>query len=85
MMHPSSVQGSDGLRAMRALLDVYRKHNGNALQFNIFDKNMLLDAQKHPDKYAELQVRVCGWNGRFNDLPLSEQNAYIERAGKYTE
>ena len=85
MLHPSSVQGSDGLQAMHALLDVYRKHNGNALQFNIFDEKMLRDAQKHPEKYAELRVRVCGWNVRFNDLPTSEQNAYIERAGKIVE
>ena len=40
----------------------------------------LKDAQRHPEKYENLQVRVCGWNVRWNDLPKVEQDAYIRRA-----
>ena len=40
----------------------------------------LRDAQLHPEKYENLQVRVCGWNVRWNDLTRAEQDAYIRRA-----
>ena len=50
------------------------------MQFNIFDANMLRDAQKHPEKYQNLQVRVSGWNVLWNNLSPKEQNAYIARA-----
>jgi len=40
----------------------------------------LRDAQAHPEKYENLQVRVCGWNVRWNDMSKVEQDAYIRRA-----
>ena len=39
----------------------------------------LRDAQKHPEKYENLQVRVAGWNVRWNDIPRKEQDEYIRR------
>ena len=39
----------------------------------------LRDAQKHPEKYENLQVRVAGWNIRWNDIPRKEQDEYIAR------
>ena len=80
VLHPSAVQGKDGLLAMKALLDVYRKNGGLALQFNLFDAAALRDAQEHPEKYQNLQVRVCGWNVLWNNLSRPEQDAYIARA-----
>ncbi len=80
MMHPATVQGEDGLAAMRTLLKTYMDKHGIAIHFNIFDANVLLDAQKHPENYEGLQVRVCGWNVRFNDIDKKEQDKYIERA-----
>ena len=50
------------------------------IQFNVHDAETLRDAQRHPEKYENLQVRVCGWNVRWNDLPKVEQDAYIRRA-----
>ena len=50
------------------------------VQFTVFSAEELRDAQAHPEKYEDLQVRVCGWNVRWNDLPRSEQDKYIERA-----
>jgi pyruvate-formate lyase len=41
---------------------------------------MLRDAQAHPEKYENLQVRVCGWNVLWNNMAKSEQDAYILRA-----
>ncbi|MBE6611616.1 MAG: hypothetical protein E7632_03890, partial [Ruminococcaceae bacterium] len=80
MLHPSAVAGEEGLRAMKGLLSAYMNGGGMSIQFNIFDADTLRDAQKHPDKYKNLQVRVCGWNNLWNDLSEKEQNAYIERA-----
>ena len=85
MMHPATVLGREGLDAMRALIRTYMDRHGVSIHFNIFDARVLEDAQKHPEKYAGLQVRVCGWNVRFNDLPAKEQNAYIERARRIAE
>lgn len=80
MLHPTAVQGQDGLAAMKGLLDVYLKNDGMSLQFNVFNADTLRDAQVHPEKYENLQVRVCGWNVLWNNLPKAQQDAYIERA-----
>lgn len=80
MLHPSAVQGEDGLTAMRALVDTYMRGGGLAIQFNIFNAEMLKDAQKNPEKYKNLQVRVSGWNVLWNNLSKEEQDAYIYRA-----
>lgn len=79
MLHPTGVTGSDGLAAMKTLLRIYFKHYGLAMQFNVCSPEILRDAQNNPAKYPSLQVRVCGWNVRFNDLAHCEQDAYIER------
>jgi len=85
MMHPATVRGADGLAAMRSVLFSYMRNNGVAMHFNIFDAETLVDAQKHPDNYRGLQVRVCGWNVLFNDIAKREQDAYIERARNISE
>lgn len=56
------------------------RNGGQTMQFNIFNTQTLKDAQKHPEKYQNLQVRVCGWNVLWNNLSKKEQNAYITRA-----
>ncbi|MBO4345361.1 MAG: hypothetical protein J5833_06385, partial [Victivallales bacterium] len=85
MMHPSSVKGADGLAAWRKLLRVYFAGNGVAIHFNIFDASELKEAQKHPEKYKGMQIRVCGWNVRFTEMDKSEQDMYIRRAESISE
>ena len=80
MLHPSAVNGDDGLEIMKSLLFMYMKNGGQSIQFNVFNADTLRDAQKHPDKYKNLQVRVCGWNVLWNNLSKDEQEAYIKRA-----
>ena len=80
MLHPSAVDGEKGFEVMKALLFQYYANSGLIMQFNVFDAEELKDAQEHPEKYENLQVRVCGWNVRWNDLPKAEQDAYIRRA-----
>ena len=80
MLHPSAVEGEKGLQVMRAITEVYHSKGLTLIQYNVFDAEMLRDAQKNPHKYGHLQVRVCGWNIRWNDLPKAQQDAYIRRA-----
>ena len=80
LLHPSVCQGEEGLEAMRALVRVYHRNGGGVIQFTVFSVEELRDAQAHPEKYESLQVRICGWNVRWNDMCKAEQDAYIRRA-----
>ena len=79
-IHPSACEGSDGLTAMKGLLKTYMRGDGQSIQFNVLSADTLRDAQVHPEKYKNLQVRVCGWNVLWNNLPREEQDEYILRA-----
>ncbi|MGN0851813.1 MAG: pyruvate formate lyase family protein [Kiritimatiellia bacterium] len=80
MMHPSACSGAKGREAMKTVVRVFHANGGSVVQFTVFSAEELKDAQRHPEKYEDLQVRVCGWNVRWNDLPKSEQDKYITRA-----
>ena len=80
MLHPTSVRGDEGIRILVSLIRAFIAHGGSGIQFNIFDASILRDAQVHPEKYENLQVRVCGWNVRFNTLSTDEQNTFIRQA-----
>lgn len=80
MLHPSAVQGDDGLEALRGVLKTYCDRGGASIHFNIFSSELLRAARKDPEKYRNLQVRVCGWNTRWVDMSEKEQEAYILRA-----
>ncbi len=80
MLHPTAVQGEEGLDVLYSVLRTYMDKGGQSVHFNIFDASVLRDAQAHPEKYENLQVRVCGWNVLWNNLPKTEQDAYILRA-----
>ena len=80
MLHPSAVEGANGYHVLRGILMTYLKKGGQSIQFNIFNTETLRDAQQHPEKYKNLQVRVCGWNTLWNNMSKNEQDAYILRA-----
>jgi formate C-acetyltransferase len=80
MLHPSVCSGEKGLGVMRTLVEMFHRNGGSVIQFTVFSAEELRDAQAHPEKYENLQVRVCGWNVRWNDLSKREQDAYIRRA-----
>lgn len=80
LLHPSAVSGDDGLDAFLAILKTYMLKGGFALHGNVFDAKILKEAQKNPQKYTTLQVRVCGWNAYFVNLSKSEQDAFIKQA-----
>lgn len=80
MLHPSVCAGDRGLGLMKAIVRLFLRNGGSVVQFTVFSAEELRDAQAHPEKYENLQVRVCGWNVRWNDLSKAEQEAFIRRA-----
>lgn len=80
MLHPSTTCGSEGIDTIIAIIRSHFAQGGMAIQFNIFDRAVLCDAKAHPEKYANLQVRVCGWNVRFIDLAPDEQDIFIAKS-----
>ena len=80
VLHPSAVSGEAGLNAFYTLLKTYFVKGGMALHGNVFNSEDLKKAQKNPDKYKNLQVRVCGWNAYFVNLTKEEQDCFIKQA-----
>lgn len=80
-LHPTAVTGEAGLKIMTALIRTYFAGEGFAIQFNIVDRDTLINAQNEPDKYRNLQVRLCGWNVYFTDLEKEVQDNLIRSLG----
>ena len=79
MIHPATVSGEKGLRVFRTLVERFYAGGGVAMNITVVSPETLRDAQKHPEKYENLQVRVAGWNIRWNDIPKKEQDGFIRR------
>ena len=77
---PSAVRGEDGLEAMYGLLMTFCTRGGHAMHINVFDADTLRDAQANPDRYQDLQIRVCGWNVLWNNISREEQDGFIRQA-----
>ncbi|AYD39936.1 glycyl radical protein [Clostridium fermenticellae] len=76
---PSVVAGENGLDNMANLVRTYFKMDGHHIQFNVVDRETLLDAQKNPDQYNDLIVRVAGYSDYFNNLDRALQDEIINR------
>lgn len=76
---PSNVAGEKGLDNMADLVNTYFNMDGHHIQFNVVDRKTLLEAQKHPEEYKDLIVRVAGYSDHFRNLSKALQDEIINR------
>ncbi|MFX0116289.1 MAG: pyruvate formate lyase family protein [Candidatus Hodarchaeota archaeon] len=76
---PASLRDAEHIAKMEAFLRTYGKLGGTALQTNVIDAETLRKAQKHPDQYRNLLVRVTGYNAYFTSLGKEQQDEIIAR------
>lgn len=81
--HPSFFCNTMHRKAFRYLVETYFKLGGLEVQFNVVDRKTLLEAQKHPEKYQDLIVRVSGFSAYFVTLDRLLQDEIIART-EYT-
>ena len=65
---------------MLGLLRAFMKRGGYGYQGNVLDASVLRDAQVHPEKYPNLQVRISGWSWFFTQMEKNFQDEFIRRA-----
>ena len=76
---PNVVAGEKGLDNMASLIRSYFSMDGHHIQFNVIDRQTLIDAQKNPEEYKDLIVRVAGYSDFFRNLDKPLQDEIIER------
>ncbi len=81
--HPSALEGQNGLESFVALVRGYFDKKGSHMQFNVVSRETLKDAQKNPDKYRSLVVRVAGYSALFTTLSKSLQDDIINRTEQH--
>lgn len=82
-VHPQTVSGENGLEALMALMRSMVRMGGFFMHVDVVDTAMLIDAQRHPEKYPNLSVRLSGWSARFATLDGNWQNMVIQRTQQY--
>lgn len=76
---PTLLKREEDLKKLVSLIRAYFNMGGHHIQFNIVDTQTLLDAQKEPENYKDLLVRVAGYSDYFNDMTEQLQNEIIAR------
>ena len=76
---PDVVAGEEGLEHMASLIRSYFSMDGHHIQFNVIDRQTLIDAQNNPEDYKDLIVRVAGYSDFFRNLSKPLQDEIIER------
>jgi len=76
---PKFFENDDNIARLVSLVRSYFRLDGHHIQFNVVSAETLRDAQKHPEKYRDLIVRVAGYSDYFNDLGTDLQNEIICR------
>ncbi|MDY6080986.1 MAG: glycine radical domain-containing protein, partial [Eubacteriales bacterium] len=79
-LHNSVFRSADSIEKVAALVRLFILRGGHQLQLNAVNRDDLLAAQKSPDAYRNLIVRVWGWSGSFVELDKAFQDQIIQRA-----
>ncbi|MBQ2733346.1 MAG: hypothetical protein IJF74_04235, partial [Clostridia bacterium] len=79
-LHRSATVGKNGLDSLVSTLKTYFDKGGFAVHYNVLDTEVLKDAKAHPERYPNLQVRLCGWNVLFSSLRDKEKDEFIARS-----
>lgn len=77
--HPSALEGTSGIESFISLIRGYFDQKGSHVQFNVVSRETLRDAQKHPENYQTLVVRVAGYSALFTTLSKALQDDIINR------
>jgi formate C-acetyltransferase len=77
--NPSILRDPEHRHKFKAFLRGYIENGGSALQINLINPDMLRDAQKNPENYRHLLVRVTGYNAYFTSIGRELQNEIITR------
>ena len=78
--HPSALASPEGRSKFSALIKTYFKIGGMQTQINVLDNTVLLDAQKHPENYRDLMVRIWGFSAYFVAIDKHWQDHIIARS-----
>ena len=79
-IHPTSLNSDAGIDKLEDMTKTYFEDGGMEVQYNVVDAKTLRDAQKHPDQYHNLVVRIAGYSAYFVDMTEAMQNDVISRA-----
>ncbi|UCE55560.1 MAG: hypothetical protein JSV31_08980, partial [Desulfobacterales bacterium] len=77
--NPAILKDSEHKQKFKAFLKGYAENGGSCLQINMLDPDMLRDAQKHPQNYRHLLVRITGYNAYFTTVGKELQDEVIHR------
>ena len=78
-IHDALLRNEMGINKVAALVKTFIELGGHQMQLNSINREQLIDAQKNPEKYPNLIVRVWGWSGYFNELDKLYQDHIIRR------
>ncbi|SHG68780.1 4-hydroxyphenylacetate decarboxylase subunit B [Thermosyntropha lipolytica DSM 11003] len=78
-IHPSAIKGEEGARKLLDLTRAYMRKGGFHIQYNIVDSKILKDAQKNPQNYRDLMVRVAGFTQYWVEIGKPIQDEVIAR------
>lgn len=82
--HPSAMQTDEDLKKVSFLVRTYFAHGGKHVQFNVVSREVLIEAQKNPEQYQDLLVRVAGYSAYFVQLGKAMQDEIIGRTAHAT-